>query len=160
MRGIREGDNSDRPNVLLSVLRKTQTVPVIYFGKHQKLFNWNTRWYTCSPFRKGKLRAKVCLREVSQIIIYGWRKFAYIMWFVKVCIPCFNPYEKHLGQIIMLSLYRKGKWFSVSQGSQLQPYSQGRPVNSVLSKQLVISFASKKQPWVRSSTEAIPDQLK
>lgn len=29
-------------------------------------------------------------------------------------------------------------------GSRLQSYSRGRPVNSVLSKQLVISFASKK----------------
>lgn len=145
MRGIREGDNRDRPNILLSLLlRKSQTVPAIYFGKYQKLVNWNTRWSTCSPSGKGKLRAEVCLREASQIIIYGWRS-----------LHIWCDLSKYLFLVLILM---KNTWGRLSRchcreqendplshkGSQLQSYRQVRPVNSVLSKQLVISFASKK----------------
>lgn len=98
MRRILEEDDSDGPNVLMPLLlRKSQTIPIIYFGKQQKMVNRNTGWSTCpppTPPQKGKLHDQVCWREANEIIIYGWRKFAYMMWFVKVFLPCFNPYKK------------------------------------------------------------------
>lgn len=162
MRGIREEDNSDRPNVLVSLLlRKSQTVPVIYFGKYQNLVNWNTRWSTCSPSQKGKLRAEVCLREASQIIIYGGRKFVHVMWFVKVFIPCFNPYGKHLGADHHVVIVEKRKTvLFLTKAHGFSPIGRVDLWTLCWANSLSFLLQPRKQTWVQSSNKGIPDQLK